>query len=202
MHSYYECSQCREQFQFKIGLVYHCLQVSADRLSVQDADVFEVPTRPIWCLQCEAVSKVEDLGQLREYEYALGMARRGKTVKYPLYTTGYEPEREMQELELMLAWRMGRRNPARALCCGGQQYQLLDVRQPLIKHAECEYGFIGNVIQIGGFNGPRPGTRSPANYLLHDAEGERIGLMTWYHESGDCWDVVPQPYPLRMDDEE
>jgi hypothetical protein len=116
-------------------------------------------------------------------------------VEYPVESTCMSTEQALDSLAVYLRWRMGRRHEARALCCGRRNYQLLDVAQPLLKHQECEFGFVEPRIVIAGYNGPGPGVYSAANIPLYSGEGELLGRLTWRDRGSDTWAVVPATYP-------
>ncbi|NHZ78932.1 hypothetical protein F2P44_06510 [Massilia sp. CCM 8695] len=191
----YVCSSCHEQFDFKFREAYYYVGAAPAHEQIADADLLWINLRPAWCKDCECVCGVEDIAPLRAFEGAYGAARAGQPVEYPSYAKFMEPADAIRELGDQLRWRMGRRRPARALCCGGSRYQWMDVAQPLLRHAQCEYGFIEPRIYIGSGCGPGPGIYAPANIRLYDPEGELIGQLTWRKQDGSVWDIEPMRYP-------
>lgn len=184
-----------EKFPFNVREVLYYVGEAALGNQVAEDDLLTPPLRPAWCKDCESVCVVEDIVTVRELENIYGAVRSGTVVEYPISTQYMTPEAAAQEVEPYLRWRMGRRHPARALCCGGVNFQVLDVEQPLFKHEGCEYGFIEGRYSIGGGCGPGPGVRAPANIRLYDTEGELIGNLTWRKYQEDKWDVEPMTYP-------
>lgn len=105
------------------------------------------------------------------------------------------PDTVIPEAEAFLRWRMQRRRSARILCCGGVNFQFLDVAQPLFRHVECDFGVIEpSASHIGPYNSPGPGEYSPADILVCDGEGELLGLLTWRQRDQRTWSVAPMQY--------
>jgi len=201
--SSYACTSCGERFEFAHrDAVYHFNSDSAPiGGQVPGADLFPVPVRPGWCKSCATVCLVEDIAPVRAFEDAYGAVRVGRAVEYPLATEVLDPQQAQDELATYLRWRLGRRHPPRALCYGRTNYQLLDVAQPLLKHAGCDFGVVEpQFLLLGSYNGPGPGVYSPANIPVYDSEGSLIGLLTWRPRGSDTWDVEPTEYP-RTDEE-
>lgn len=194
--SSYICTECREKFHYKFQEACYYIGSAPLGVSVADQHLMPIPVRAAWCKDCNGLCVAEDIASLRTFENAYGAARRGQRVEYPIETGSFEAERAMSMVEPYLRWRMARRHAARVLCCGGTSFQYMDVEQPLLKHAECEYGFVKPGYWIGGYCGPGPGVRSPANIAVFDQEGERIGLMTWVRrsETGSHWEVEFSTY--------
>lgn len=199
--SYYECSSCRERFEFGFREAYYYLGSGSVEGSALDDALLSIPVRPGWCKDCGCVCIVEDIAPLRTFEAAYGAVRQGRPVEYPVATECYEPEVANELAAAYLRWRLGRRRAARALCCGGSDYLFMDDAQPLIKHAECDFGFIEPMVWIGPYCGPGPGVISPANFRLYTSEGELTGLLTWHRREEGRWDVAPAHYPSRAGDE-
>ena len=193
--SQYVCTGCRETFSFPFRAANYYLGSLPIGKQVADADLLMVPTRPAWCNDCGALCIVEDIAALRAFEDAYGCARTGQPVEYPIYTEGMKQALAVCEIERYLRWRMERRNPARALCCGGSNFQFMDVAQPLLRHAGCEFGVIEPNIFIGAYCGPGPGVYSPANIRVFDPDGDLLGLLTWRRREEDAWDVELLAYP-------
>jgi hypothetical protein len=64
------------------------------------------------------------------------------------------------------------------LCCGGSNYQLLDLPLPLLKHAGCDVGVIEAVYAYIGMKilGPAEFDNAVSpDYRIYDAEGELLG---------------------------
>ena len=76
----------------------------------------------------------------------------------------------------------------------------MDVAQPLLKHQECDFGFITAWSWLSSHNGPGPGVRSAANIRLYDSEGQLIGLLTWWDRESASWAVEPAAYPPSVED--
>jgi hypothetical protein len=193
--NYYECSSCRERFEFGFREAYYYLGSGSVEGSALDEALLSIPVRPGWCKNCGSVCIVEDIAPLRTFEAAYGAVRQGRPVEYPVATEYCEPEFANELAGAYLRWRLGRRHAARALCCGGSDYIFMDDAQPLIKHAECDFGFIEPMVWIGSYCGTGPGVRSPANLRLYTSEGELAGLLTWHHRGEGRWDVAPSRYP-------
>lgn len=194
----YMCDACGERFEFAFRDAAYYVGPIVGPLSAQvaDADLLTVPVRPAWCKDCGVVSVVEDIAPLRAFEDAYGAVRAGRQVEYPIPSAWLEPEEMQDEFASYLRWRMSRRHVARALCCGRSNYQFLDVAQPLLKHQECDFGFITPRTWLGGHNGPGPGVRAPANIRTYDAEGHLVGVMTWLDRASSTWTIEPAAYPL------
>lgn len=193
----YLCNACGERFPFAFrdAVYYLGAATPAPTGPISGVDIFDVPTRPAWCRDCDVVCIVEDIAPLRAFENAYGAVRAGGKVEYPFVSEWIDPQEVKAELQAYLQWRMSRRHVARALCCGRSHYQLLDVKQPLIKHQECDFGFITGQSHIGSYNGYAPGVRSPANMRVYDSEGELIGRLTWWDQATNTWTVEPAAYP-------
>lgn len=193
--SYYRCSNCLQQFRFKFREAWYRLDEEPIGTPVSDASLLQAPVRPAWCKDCETVTIVEDIESLRAFENACAAVRNGRVIEYPFMSEHLEAELARSEIDEYLNWRMGRRSAPRALCCGGENYQFMDVATPLLKHAECEYGFVEPWTWIGSCNSMPPGIRSPANLRLYSSEGELIGLLTWRTPDRQHWQVEPLAYP-------
>lgn len=200
--SYYECSSCRERFEFAFREAYYYLGLGPVEGSALDEALLAIPVRPGWCKDCSCVCIVEDIAPLRIFEAAYGTVKQGRPIEYPVATEHYEQELATAEAEAYLRWRMGRKRPARALCCGGSRYIFMDEAQPLFKHAECDFGVVEPMTFFAGpYCGPGPGVIGPANFRLYSTEGELMGLLTWRQREEGRWDVAPALYPPRESDE-
>lgn len=198
--TYYVCTACGERFEFSKREAVYVTSSNAAPLAgqLQSGDLLQVPVRPGWCKDCDKVTIVEDIAPLRDFENAYGAVRAGKAIEYPVDTTNMaaqDAQEAQAAVESYLRWRMGRQHAPRALCCGGIRYQFLDVATPLLKHHECEFGFIEGRSHIGGYNGPGPGVYSEANIPVYSSEGVLIGRLTWRERGSDVWQVVPDEYP-------
>lgn len=198
--SCYVCSGCRETFGFKFRSAYYHVGAGVVGTQVSEDDLLSVPVRPGWCKDCASLCVVEDIAPLRTFELAYGAARAGRPVEYPLGTDFLDATESEREVGAYLRWRMGRRHAARALCCGGSNFQFMDVPQPLIKHAECDFGFIEPQFMIAPHCGSPPGIHSPANIRLYTTEGILIGLLTWLDWSKRKWGVAALSYVPRIED--
>lgn len=197
----FSCSSCREKFEFEFLAACYYLGAAPLGTQIADDDLMPLNVRPAWCKDCERVCLVEDIASLRVFEDAYGAARNGRPLEYPVYSECMEAAEVVKKVGEHLRWRMGRRHPARALCCGGSRYQLMDVAQPILKHADCEFGFIEARYFIGSYCGPGPGVRSPANIRVYDGEGVLIGQLTWRKDEEGLWDIEPLEYPSPVADE-
>lgn len=195
--NFYRCTSCREKFLFAQHEACYHLDVDHAPLGVRvpAADLYAIPVRPGWCKDCAAVCLVEDIAATRVFEDAYGAARAGLPVEYPLQTENLEPQQAQDALATYLRWRLARRHPARALCCGGTRYQFLDVAQPLFKHEGCDFGVIEPQYLIAGGTYRAPGVFSPANIRVYSSEGDLTGLLTWRSRDSDGWEVTPIAYP-------
>lgn len=200
--SFYECNSCGERFRFGVREAYYYMGPGSVEGSASDDSLLSIPVRPAWCKDCSCVCIVEDIAPLRTFEAAYGAVKQGRPIEYPVETECYEPEAATELAGAYLRWRMERKRAARALCCGGSDYVLMDDAQPLIKHAECDFGFIEPVSWIGPYNGAGPGIHSPANLRLYTSEGELAGVLTWHRREQGRWDVAPASYPPRVGDDE
>jgi hypothetical protein len=198
--SYYTCTSCRERFTFSQHEARYLVDSTQMGGQVAGADLLTVPVRPGWCKNCSTVCLVEDIASVRDFEHAYGAVRAGRSVDYPISTDCLTLQQAQDEIGAYLRWRMTRRHPARALCCGGVSFQFLDVPLPLLKHADCEFGVIEPIIQITSFNGPGPGVYSAADIRVYDGEGELVGLMKWRNRETEMWDVVPAAYSEGAED--
>jgi len=199
--SHYLCTGCREKLELSPREALHRVGAGPLDGTVAGKDLIRVPVRPAWCKRCNAVCVVEDISPLRRFEAAYGAVRAGRVVDYPAETEGWDPVDAEAVVAALLRWRMTRRHPARALCCGGSDFQCLDVAQPLIWHLGCEYGVIEpEFFVLGSYNGPGPGVLGPANIPLYSSEGERIGLLTWCDRHTEVWQVEPAAYPPVEED--
>ncbi|MFZ6873797.1 hypothetical protein ACO0LF_17195 [Undibacterium sp. Di27W] len=143
----------------------------------------------------------ENIANLRDFENAYGAARSGKFIEYPLNTEHLEADIAMKEVASYLRWRMSRLRAARALCCGGNNYQFMDVAQPMFKHAECDFGYMQpEYLYPGSYNGPGPGVYDPANFRFYDPEGELIGQLTWRKRGDNKWETEKLSYPDVSDE--
>lgn len=200
--SHYACTGCGKRFGFEFQRsVYYCGTTPLGH-QLLDADVFPIPVRPGWCKTCDKLCVVEDIQPLRTFEDAYGAVRAGKNVEYPEGTLNYDLPEAIDRIAAYLRWRLGRAHTPRALCCGGINYQFLDVKQPLLKHAECDFGVVEAVyLYLGSYNGPGPGVYSPANIRVFDGEGDLIGLLTTRAWGGaTLWEVVPAAYETSQSD--
>lgn len=198
--SYYTCNSCHDEFRFTVRDGYYYIGGKQIKTQVASKDLLEIPVRPVWCKECAVVSVVEDILPLRAFENALGIVRRGQPVEYPIGTEPLEQSDAEELVGAYLRWRMTRRHAARTLCCGKANYQFMDVAQPLLKHAECDFGFIEPVHVFFPHCGPGPGVNSPANIRLFNTEGELIGLLTWLKQGEWIWSVEPLSYPPDLED--
>jgi hypothetical protein len=200
--SCYFCSACNERFEFAIREAVYYIGSHSGELSgqVPSGELLEAPARPVWCKDCATVSIVEDIAPLRAFERAYGAVRAGRHVEYPVSTEGMSAQESSDAVGAYLRWRMGRRHLPRALCCGGTNFQHLDVETPLLKHQECDFGFIEGRFFISGYNGPGPGVYGAANIRVYNGEGELVGRLTWRERPSNVWTVDPARYPQRSDD--
>lgn len=200
--NYYACSGCDETFHFANRTASYLFDASSQLAGGRTprARLFDIPVRSGWCKHCAALCLVEDIAPVRAFEDAYGAVKAGKVVEYPTPTENLSAPEAIAVTEAFLRWRMNRRSAPRALCCGRSDYQLLDVPQPLIKHAECDFGTVGPRYVFSSFCGSGPGVYSPANIPVHDGEGELIGLMTMWDRETDTWEVAPLAYPPRVED--
>lgn len=199
--NYYVCSSCQEKFTFSLREAVYSLGVEPIDKTISEKDVFTTPVRPAWCKDCGSICVAEDIASLRVFEDAYAAVRSGRNIDYPVQTEFLSPAEAADLTKTYLHWRMGRRHAARALCCGGSNYQLTDVAQPLLKHAECEFGFIKGMLSISSHNGPGPGVLAPANTRLYNTEGELIGLLTWRKRDEGVWEVEHLQYAPVIDDQ-
>lgn len=200
--SHYACTGCGKRFGFEFQRsVYYCGTTPLGH-QLLDADVFPIPVRPGWCKTCDKLCVVEDIRPLRTFEDAYGAVRAGKNVEYPEGTLNYDLPEAIDRIAAYLRWRLGRAHTSRALCCGGIDYQFLDVKQPLLKHAECDFGVVEAVyLYFGSYNGSGPGVYSPANIRVFNGEGDLIGLLTTRAWGGaTLWEVVPAAYETSQSD--
>jgi hypothetical protein len=177
-----------------VGYYLGSLPVGAQ---IADADFMAMPARPAWCKDCENVCKAEDIAPLRAFENALGAVRAGVAIEYPFDSRNVDPAHLHNAVAAALTWRMERRRPARALCCGGSHFQYLDVAQPLFKHAICDFGFIEPVydIHVQPYCGPGPASRSTVDVRIFDAEGELVGRLSARNRDEASYDAEPMSYP-------
>ena len=193
--NYYCCSSCHEKFEFKFREAFYYLGPTPIGDQVADDALLNVPVRPAWCKDCDSVTIVEDIAPLRTFEAAYGAVRNGLPIEYPFDTDRMDPAGVRGEIEAYLHWRMGRRHAARALCCGGSNYQFMDIATPLIKHAECEFGFIKGMYIVSGGTYRTPGVYSPIDVRLYDSEGDLAGLLTWRTSDNSHRKVDALAYP-------
>ena len=196
----YRCTSCLETYQFPFRSAYYYLGKSPMGQEVEDSHLLAIPHRPAWCKTCASLSLAEDILSLRDFENAYGAARAGKQIDYPLRSEHIDTAIIVSETAIYLNWRMSRRHAPRALCCGGTNFQYLDVAQPLLKHADCEFGFMEGLIHIGSHCGPAAGVNSPANIRLYDSEGELIGQLTWRNKIVDSFATEKLSYPHPVED--
>lgn len=197
--NYYLCTACRERFDFALREAVYYVGGRSGRLDgeVHGSQLLEVPVRPAWCLDCATVTLVEDIAPVRAFENAYGLVRAGKDVEYPTFSEGMSRQESQDTMGTHLRWRIDRRHVPRVLCCGGGRYQHLDVQTPLLKHQECDFGFIEPRLIIGGYNGPGPGVLGPAGIGVYSGEGDLVGRLTWRDREANTWAVEPDQYPLR-----
>ncbi|WP_431257832.1 hypothetical protein ACQ86G_25040 [Roseateles chitinivorans] len=201
--SHYTCTSCGENFEFATREARYHFNRGGDPLGSQisGAKVFHAPLRPGWCKDCATICTVEDIATIRAFEDAYGAVKAGRAVEYPAETENLTREMAMDEVGAFLRWRLERRHAPRALCCGGSNYQLLDVPQPLLKHAGCDFGVIEpRYFMSGPYNGPGPGAYGPANFPLLSEEGDLIGLLTWFDQETGLWKVTAAEYPVHDQD--
>ncbi len=122
--SHYACTSCGERFEFTHREALYYFNFDAIPLGSQlsGTDLFTVPVRPGWCKNCATVCLVEDIAPVRAFEDAYGATRAGRAVEYPSATEHLNPQQAQDEMTTYLRWRLGRRHPARALCCGRANY--------------------------------------------------------------------------------
>lgn len=198
----YVCSSCRTKFHFQFREARYYVGTGPAGSRVAYDDLLSVNIRPAWCKDCDGLCLVEDIASLPMFEGAYAAARSGRTVDYPADTQYMDAAQAITELGDKLRWRMARRHPPRALCCGGSRYQLMDVAQPVFKHAQCDFGIVAPEMAFAGpFNGPGPGVYSPANMRLYDAEGELIGRLTWHKREERMWEIEVLQYPPVVADD-
>ena len=201
--SHYVCTSCAEVFKFSHHVARYLLDGDQPppEGKVFGRRLLEIPVRPGWCKHCAALCLVEDIAPVRAFEDAYGAVRAGHVVEYPTSTDNLPAEYALAEVGAFLRWRMGRRNTPRALCCGRTDYQLLDVPQPLLKHAECDFGVVeARYVSFGPFTGPLPGEYRSADIPVYDGEGTLIGLLTRYDRWTDVWEVIPNAYSPHSQD--
>lgn len=197
---YYQCTGCGEKFDFPFahGSYYLGSELVPSRIHADD--LLPVLTRPVWCKDCDILSFVEDIASLQIFEGAYAACKVGKKIDYPMETEGWDREDAIARVRAYLSWRMGRVRGPRALCCGGSNYQPMDVPEPLFKHHGCDFGVVEaqRSFYIGSYCGPGPGVRSPANIPCWNSEGELLGILTWRDVASDVWQVEAASYPLSI----
>jgi len=199
--SYYVCTGCNTQFSFEFQDPVYYFGETPLGAQLLDAETFPIPVRPGWCKTCAKLCVVEDIQPLHTFEASYGAVRAGKVVEYPEQTLNFELPQSAARIRTYLRWRMSRLHQPRALCCGGTDYQLLDVKLPLLKHAECDFGVVDAAfVYPGSYNGPGRGVYSPANIPVFDGEGELIGLLTTRARASTLWNVAPAAYEGRQSD--
>lgn len=200
--SHYACTGCGETFNFSQRDARYCFDSDAALSNGQlvGSALHDVPARPGWCKDCATVCLVEDIAAVQAFEAALGAVRAGRAVEYPLVTEYLSAQEARERAENYLRWRMGRRHPPRALCCGRTNFQFLDVAEPLLKHQECDFGVVEPRYLFSPYNGPGPGVYSAADIRVYSGEGALIGLLTWRARGSEVWDVGPAEYPSFDED--
>lgn len=194
--SKYTCSSCNGSLSFSFLEAYYYLGPELTGQKIDSADLLAIPVRPAWCKTCTQLCLVEDIATLRDFENAYGAVRSGKRIEYPLETEHLEADFAMKEMEAYLRWRMSRLHAPRALCCGGNNFQFMDVAQPMFKHAECDFGYMQPVYSYpGSYNGPGPGVYGPANVRFYNAEGDLLGQLTWCKRGEHTWEHEKLSYP-------
>lgn len=199
--SHYVCTSCAEEFDFehRDAVYYFGTAPLGDQLLA--TEVLPVPVRPGWCKTCARLCLVEDIKSLRTFEGAYAAVRAGQVVEYPTETMNFDASQAQDLIGTYLRWRMKRVHSSRALCCGGANYQYLDIPQPLLKHSECDFGVVeAQYLLPGSYNGPGPGVYSPANIRVFDSEGLLVGLLTTLSVGSMLWNVVPAAYELLRPD--
>jgi hypothetical protein len=192
--AHYVCTSCSTKFLFEFRAADYYLGTGEIEDRVAGNDLLEVPLRPAWCKDCERVCPVEDIAPLRTFEAAYAAVRRGISVDYPFSSEHGDPAHLQSTVETYLRWRMERKHPARALCCGGSNFQFMDIATPLLKHAECDFGVIEPATLFTGSYNWSPGISGPVNTRLYTAEGELIGLRTWLHSDRVTWGMEKLSY--------
>ncbi|HEX7644700.1 MAG TPA: hypothetical protein VF472_21055 [Burkholderiaceae bacterium] len=202
--NYYQCTGCGEKFNFPFshGKYYVGKEPLSNRVHIDD--LLTVLARPVWCKDCDILSLVEDIAPLQIFEGAFATSKAGKRIEYPVETESWGQEGAVAEAGRYLRWRMERVHGERALCCGGSNYQRMDVPEPLFKHRGCDFGVVEAQSRffIGPHSGWGPGVRSVANFPVWDSEGVLLGRLTWFDRENDVWQVEPANYPLLKADEE
>lgn len=196
--SHYACTSCGERFVFadREALYYFNFDRVPLGNQLPGTDLFSVPVRPGWCKDCSNVCLVEDIAPVRAFENAYGAVKAGRVLTYPAAMENLTRQKAEDKMEAFLRWRMSRRHAPRALCCGRSNFQFLDIAQPLLKHAECDFGVVeSQYIFPGSYNGPGPGVWSAANIRVYNGEGDLIGLLTWRDQKSDIWKMAPAAYP-------
>ncbi|MFL6656779.1 MAG: hypothetical protein ACJ8GW_01805 [Massilia sp.] len=193
----FACSACGEKYLMPAWDVGYFLGKLPFGSKIADADLMSMPVRPAWCKDCDKVCKAEDIAPLRVFENALGATRAGVPIEYPFDSRDMDPAHVRNEMAAALAWRMARRGAARALCCGGSNFQYLDVAQPLLKHAVCDFGFIEPVyeITIRSYCGPGPAAKTAVDVRIFDSEGELVGSLSARNRDDATYDAEPTSYP-------
>lgn len=194
--SHYACTSCGEKFDFAFRRANYYIGSGDIGEQVGFDDLLEVPLRPAWCKDCGHLCPVEDIAPLRTFEAAYAAAKAGRSVDYPLSTECWDQADRIRTFEAYLRWRMERRHVPRALCCGGTNFQFMDVATPLFKHAECDFG----VVEAMTFHlGPSVGNPGPLDIRLYTTEGELIGVLTWRRNDAVC--IEKLSYPPDSDDQ-
>jgi hypothetical protein len=199
--SYYVCTGCKTRFHFEFPLPVYYFGSAPLGTQLLDNEVLPVPVRPGWCKTCNKLCVVEDIQPLRVFEASYGAVRAGKAVEYPEDTVNFDSCQAADRIAAFLRWRMSRFSQPRALCCGGDSYQFLDVELPLLRHAECDFGVVeAAFFYLGTYNGPGPGVYSPANIPVLHGEGELIGRLTTRARGSSLWTVVSAEYEAGQSD--
>jgi hypothetical protein len=193
--AHYVCTSCSTKFLFEFHEADYYLGTGDIGDEVIDKDLLAVPLRPAWCRDCGCVCPVEDIAPVRTFEATYAAVRRGLAFDYPFSSEHGDPSEHLEAVEAYLRWRMGRRHAARALCCGGSNFQFMDVATPLFKHAECDFGVVEPATVFPGPFTWSPGISGPINTRLYTTEGELIGVRTWLHTDRSSWRVKKLSYP-------
>jgi hypothetical protein len=196
----YVCNACGESFEFSFREALYYVGSAPIQAPIASRDLLRTLVRPAWCKDCGSLCLAEDIESVRVFEPAYGMTRSGRPLQYPIDSEHWDPDDIENTVRNYLTWRMQRRHPARALCCGRTNYQFMDVPQPLFKHEGCDFGFIEpKPLFIGSYNWSGPGIHSPANTPVFSPEGELLGRLTWCNREDGSWQIEATKYPPFID---
>ena len=177
-----ECTECGHSYKFPTTSYVYYIGEKEAPFGIQGHEMLEVPTKPVWCCDCNSPSWVEDIRPLKEYEESYAKVNKGIDIRFPISNYMMENELALKIVLHYIHMRTNRSSKTSCLECGSSAF--LPIPETLLKHDECNNGILKEVFVVGG------GTYL-LNKLVFDKNGTQLGRLEHFDFEIDAWGFKP-----------